>query len=66
MRGLLPLIVLFLIIILGITLRYRLIIKKKNHAIIRHIKNQDRLEKTTEQLFRKYIILHEQLKIKSL
>jgi len=65
MRESLLLIGLLLITILGLILRHRLIIKKKNQTIIRQIKEWDRLEKNTEQLYRKHIALYKQLKVKN-
>jgi len=53
---------LLLIVIVGLTLRYRVIIGMKNRSIVRQIKEQDRLRKSMEQLFHKHIVLYNRLK----
>ena len=53
---------LLLIVIVGLTLHYRVIIGMKNRSIVRQIKEQDRLRKSMEQLFHKHIVLYNRLK----
>jgi uncharacterized membrane protein YcgQ (UPF0703/DUF1980 family) len=62
MYGLLMLILLLLVALLGLILRYRQMIARKNRNIVRQIKEQDRLEKSMEQALYKNITLYNHIK----
>jgi len=55
---------LLIVSVLGLILRLRRIIRRKNRAIFRQIIENDRLEKRMERISRKNIVLHDILKNK--